>query len=71
MLERVIRRSRVRLGNNRFAGLPAVFAGVAVIVAAAGVTAAMSQAVTALPVLVRETRELYLSVTAGRRRLEP
>jgi hypothetical protein len=71
MLERMVRRSRVRIGKNRFTGLPAVLAGVAVIVAAAGVTAAMSKAATALPDLVRETRELYLAVNGGRRRLEP
>ena len=66
----MIRRSRVRLGKSRFAGLPAVFAGMAVLVAAAGASAALWRAATALPDLMRETRELYLAVN-GRRRLEP
>jgi hypothetical protein len=72
MLERIVRRSRVRLGKSKFTGLPAIFIGVAAVVTAAGVTAAMGKAATALPEMVRETRELLTVLNGGRRpRLGP
>ena len=68
----MVRRSRVRLGKNRFSGVPAILIGSAAIVLAAGVTAALSKAATAMPEMIRETRELWLAVNGGgRRRLEP
>jgi hypothetical protein len=72
MLERMIRRSRVRLGKSRFAGLPAVFIGIAVLVSAAGAAVALVKAAESLPNVLRETRQLWLAVTGQRRNnLEP
>ena len=70
--ERLVRGSRVRFGKDvRFRGVPAILVGVALIVAAAGVTAALEKAAPILPEMFREARELWRTVRGDRPELNP
>jgi hypothetical protein len=72
MLESMLKRARVRLGKRvRFEGFPAILAGVACVVCAAGVAQALTKGATALPDLARETRKLWLAVRGERPSLGP
>jgi hypothetical protein len=72
MLDRIVGRARVRLGKRlRFEGVPALMAGAAFIICAAGVAEALKRGATAFPDVIRETRELMLAARNRERRLPP
>jgi hypothetical protein len=58
--------SRLRVGNMRARGVPAVLIGVATIVFAAGCGEALKRAATALPETLRETRNTMLMTRSAR-----
>ncbi len=71
-LKTLARGSRLRFGKNvRLAGVPAILAGVACIVLAAGVGQALVKGATVVPDMLREMRELLKTIRAGRRELNP
>ena len=62
----------MRFGKNvRFQGVPAILIGVACIVAAAGAASVLRKAAPILPETLRETRELWKTIRADRRELNP
>jgi hypothetical protein len=67
---RVLRASRLRFGDVRATGVPAILIGVAGIILAAGVSRSMG---TVAPMLPETLRELKSLVEAGRdaRKLKP
>jgi len=72
MFYQIVRRSRVRLGKRmRFEGAPAILAGIACIICAAGVAEALKRGATAVPDVLRETRELWIAVRGERRSIAP
>jgi hypothetical protein len=69
---RMVRGSRIRLGKNvRVQGVPAILMGVACIVAAAGAASVLRKAAPILPDTLREARELWKTIRADRRELNP
>jgi hypothetical protein len=70
--ETLVRTSRIRLGKNvRFVGVPAILAGVALIVVAGGAMSALEKAAPILPETFREAREFWRTVRGERRELNP
>jgi hypothetical protein len=70
--ERLVRGSRIRFGKNvRFTGVPAILAGVACVVAAGGAASVLRIAAPILPDMLREARELWKTIRADRRELNP
>jgi len=68
----LVRGSRIRFGKNvRFQGVPAILMGVACIVAAAGAASVLRKAAPILPDALREARELWKTIRADRRELNP
>ncbi len=69
-LRSVIRASRFCVGKHvRIRGVPAILAGSATIVLAAGVARSLERAATIVPKTLRETRELWLAVRGDQPRL--
>ena len=71
-VESLVRSSRIVAGESvRIRGVPAVLAGVALIVLAAGAAKALERAATALPETLRELPALWKAVGGERRELRP
>jgi hypothetical protein len=60
------KRSRFRCGPLEARGVPAILLGVAAIVAARGLTAALYKGAAILPESVREAREFWLAIRSQR-----
>ncbi len=58
----LVKRSRLKIGKIDARGVPAILIGVAAIVAARGLTAALYKGATILPESLREARQLWLAV---------
>jgi hypothetical protein len=63
------KRSRLRFAGIDARGVPAILLGVAAIVAARGVSAALYKAVAVLPESLREAREFWLALRPPREML--
>jgi hypothetical protein len=71
-VESLVRSSRIAAGKSvRVRGVPAVLAGVALIVLAAGTAKALERAATALPETLHELRALWKGLGCERRELRP
>jgi hypothetical protein len=71
-VESLVRASRVAAGKSvRVRGIPAVLAGVALVILAAGAARALEGAGTTLPETLRELRALWKAVGDERRELRP
>ncbi|MBV9439701.1 MAG: hypothetical protein JOZ24_06895 [Candidatus Eremiobacteraeota bacterium] len=69
---RILRASSIRYGRLRVRGVPAILAGAAAIVFAAGTTNALRAAATSLPDVLRGAGALADALSANRRgRLNP
>jgi len=65
----IVKGSRFRVGSLRARGVPAILLGVASIVAARGVTAALCKGAGILPETLREARRLWVTIRAPREML--
>jgi hypothetical protein len=65
----LVKASRLRVGKLETRGVPAILLGVAAIVAARGVAAALYRAASVLPDSLREARELLLAARSRREML--
>jgi sulfite exporter TauE/SafE len=71
-VESLVRSSRIAAGKSvRVRGVPAVLAGVALIVLATGAAKALERAATALPETLRELQALWKGIGCERRELRP
>ena len=71
-LKPLVRSSRFSLGPRvRARGVPAVLVGVAAMMLAAGVSRTLQQMTSIVPESLREAREFWLAVRAGRRDMLP
>ena len=66
---RILRASQIRFGGARLRGAPAILAGVAGVIIAAGFTRALVVAAPALPEALRAARDLVDAARGEQRRL--
>jgi hypothetical protein len=67
----IMKRSRLRVGPLEARGVPAILLGVAAIVAARGLTAALYKGAAILPESLREAREFWLAIRSRQDMLPP
>jgi hypothetical protein len=68
---RLLRASKIRVGDVRATGVPAILIGVSAVIIAAGVTRSMAAIAPQLPEALRETKSLLESARSDPRSLRP